>query len=260
MSSQKTLTRYCPRCLQHKKTYALHKTVLDWRCSQCLSIFPIIDNTSIILLDFAAWFAQQGDMILLRKDLSAEQYNFFLQYPGPLRDTQKHLYRYLHAPKSPLHKWLQHELESLDGNIVDLGCGIGLHDRKDIVGIDLNWTLLERYPGEKIIADIFALPFITQQMDAVLLINIFDSLSHPFALLQQADALLKKGGTILFASPFCWDDHITPIQEQQNDAWVKEFFVRANYQLVEDQHDWFVQLTPNSYTTHRCHTIRATKK
>ena len=198
--------------------------------------------------------------MLLRKDLSTAQYNFLLQHPGSLRESQQHLYRYLQAPQSPLHTWLQKELDSIQGTVVDLGCGIGLHDRKDIIGIDLNWTLLQHHPGEKIIADIFALPFCAEQMDCVLLINIFDSISHPFALLQQADALLKRGGSILFSSPFCWDDRITPIKEQQSYAWVQQYLLSTNYQLVEDKCDWFVQMTPNSYTTHSCRTIRATKQ
>ena len=260
MTVSSTLTRHCPLCMQHQKKCILYKSDTFWQCRECFSTYPVFDDTSIILLDFAAWFAQQGDQMLLRTDLSSAQYNFLLQQPGALRESQQHLYRYLQAAKSPLHTWVQKELNSIHGSIVDLGCGIGLHNRRDIVGIDLNWTLLQHYPGEKIVADIFALPFCAEQMDCVLLINIFDSISHPFALLQQADALLKQGGTLLFSSPFCWDDHITLITEQQSYAWVRQFFVSANYLVLEDKKDWFVQRTPNSYTTHSCHTIRATKQ
>jgi len=211
------------------------------------------------LKDLATWFSHQGTQVLLRSDLSPAHYNFLLQLPGTLRDAQKQLYRYLHAPKSPLHSWLETELEVLQGSIIDLGCGIGLHHRKDILGIDLNWSLIQHYPGKKMIADIFALPFQPKQFDAVLLLNIFDSITHPYALLQQADALLKNQGTILFSSPFCWEDQITDIGEQKNYTWVKGFFLSAGYDITEEQHDWFLQLTPNSYTTHTCHTIRAIK-
>ena len=70
-----------------------------------------------------------------------------------------------------------------------------LHNRKDIIGVDANWTLLSRYPGIKIAADISNPPFFANSVDCILLLNVIDSYEAPFVLLQQVDALLKKGGT-----------------------------------------------------------------
>lgn len=218
---------------------------------QCNTRFPIIDDTPILVSDLEYWLNSQREMVFLRTDLPAELYDLLLQYPSPLRDAQKQLYSYLSAPKSSLHTWLTEQLHNQDGLILDLGCGIGLHDREDIIGIDANWTLLQRYPGTKVVADIMNPPFRAKSVDCLLLINVIDSCTQPFLLLQQADALVKEHGTILFSSPFAWNDGVTPPKEQLSADWVRQFWMQKGYTLQEEEHDWFVQSNPRSRTHYK---------
>ena len=186
--------------------------------------------------------------MLLRKDLTEDWTNFLLHHSKELRSAQKQLYSYLSAPKGTLHKWVEGHLTHQTGTILDLGCGIGLHSREDIIGVDANWTLLSKYPGKKVIADIGNPPFFAESIDCILLLNVIDSHASPFMLLQQVDALLKKGGTILLSSPFTWDDEVTPPKEQCTPQQVHHFFTARGYKIEEEEHTWFVQSSPRCRT------------
>ena len=237
----------CPKCptTQHA---VLQPTTLGAQCQLCHATFPSVDNTLLILANHEQWLSSQGSMMLLRNDLSEECSNFVLNHSKPLRTAQKQLYSYLSAPKGTLHQWGEKHIQHQNGFIVDLGCGIGLHTRTDIIGVDANWTLLSKYPGIKIISDISNPPFFAYSIDCILLLNVIDSYESPFVLLQQIVALLRKGGSILLSSPFTWDDDITPPREQLSPEQVRHFFRSKGYKMEEEEHTWFVRRSPRSCT------------
>ena len=247
------MTNYiCPKCIQKSGgSYVLTNASIGFSCPQCLSVFPVIDETPILVADLEEWFFSQREMVLLRTDLSSEIYEFILQFQSPIREVQKQLYSYLSAPKGTLHNWLTEQLTHQTGRILDLGCGIGLHTRSDIIGVDTNWILLQRYPGKKIIADIMNPPFPAHSFDCILLLNVIDSCTHPFLLLQQADALVKKNGRIIFSSPFSWKDSVTSPTEQLSSDWVYQFWIEKGYNITEEENDWFVQSNPRSQTQYK---------
>ena len=238
----------------------LARVDIGFRCERCQNFFPIIDETPILVSDLEPWFQSQGSMVLLRTDLPSSLYDVLLQLPGPLRDAQKQLYRYLSAPKSQLHQWVHQKLQKQSGDIVDLGCGIGLHTRQDILGVDLNWTLLQRYPGSKLVADMLSPPFSSKSMDCILLLNVLDSCRSPFLLMQQVDALLKENGTLLFSSPFAWNDTVTEPKEQVSPEWVRLFWEQRGYTIEEQECEWFVQASPRSCTRYQALAWEVYKK
>jgi SAM-dependent methyltransferase len=222
-----------------------------WFCTSCQSSFPIVDETPILLSDLPLWFSSQGEMVFLRTDLPSEIYDLVLGFPGPLRSAQRQLYHYLGAPRSELHDWVERKLQAKRGRIVDFGCGIGLHDRSDVLGVDVNWTLLQRYPGRKLVADILSPPFYPQSMDCILLLNVLDSCREPLLLIQQVLALLHDEGSILFSCPFAWNDDVTSPKEQLNSDWVRHFITEQGYTIEEEECSWFVQGSPRSSTRYQ---------
>ena len=241
-----------PKCMMNEGTSArLRRGEIGLTCEQCQTFFPIIDETPLLVSDLPSWFQSQATMLLLRTDLPSSVYDVLLQMPSPLREAQKQLYRYLSAPKSRLHQWVEEKLERQRGSIVDLGCGVGLHERRDILGVELNWTLLQRYPGAKLVADILNPPFSPKSMDCILLLNVLDSCRVPFLLLQQVDALLRDGGTLLFSSPFAWNDAVTEPKEQVQPEWVRLFWEQRGYTVEEEECEWFVQGSPRSCTRYQ---------
>jgi len=50
--------------------------------------------------------------------------------------------------------------------------------------------------------------------DVVVALNLLDNVVSPLDLVGQLDAVLRPGGLLLLASPFCWQDALTPADAQ----------------------------------------------
>jgi SAM-dependent methyltransferase len=132
--------------------------------------------------------------------------------------------------------------------IVELGCSIGPDLRtfsehaRGVIGIDLSLAairaaraqldgqsvpLLERIEGRSFrtaapislppIDNVFVAvgnaldpPLFPEVADVVASVNVLDSVRDPLTLIGQMDAVLKPGGLLILASPFCWADDFTP--------------------------------------------------
>jgi SAM-dependent methyltransferase len=57
-------------------------------------------------------------------------------------------------------------------------------------------------------------PFAPESFAAVVALNLLDSVQDPALLLGQCEALLAPGGVLLLASPYHWQDAVTPPQHQ----------------------------------------------
>jgi len=209
----------------------------------------------MVLRDLDSWLQSEAPTILRRRDLDQPLDDFLAHGAGGVlwRDQQR-MKVYANSPKSDLHTWLSQVLADLDGDLLELGCGIGAHDDTRVVGIDLHWSSLLRFPGRAILADALDPPFSGSTFDAVLAINLLDSCRDPFLLLQQADALLRPGGTLVLSSPFHWRDEITPPRNWLSPEQVQEFLLARGYHCQKAQHDWILQSGSRTTTLHRCVT------
>ncbi len=131
---------------------------------------------------------------------------------------------------------------------IELGCSIGPDLRtfaefsRAVIGVDLSLAairaaraqiegepvpLLERIEGRSFksahpiqlppvdnvfvaVANALDPPFFAAVADVVASINVLDSVRDPLTLIGQMDAILKPGGLLILASPFCWADDFTP--------------------------------------------------
>ena len=132
------------------------------------------------------------------------------------------------------------------------------HQRDDVLGVDLDWAMLQQYRGPKLLSDVLDPPFEANTFDGVLLFNILDSCRDPFLLLQQAIALLQPGGTLLICCPFAYSEQITPPNKQISEEFVRQFLSQQNFQLKLENHDWYVRSSPRTFITHHCLCIAAT--
>jgi|GEM_PF-1513375 len=57
-------------------------------------------------------------------------------------------------------------------------------------------------------------PLVAESADVVVAINLLDSVREPLNLFLEIDRILKPGGVLLLASPFHWNDQITPLEQQ----------------------------------------------
>jgi SAM-dependent methyltransferase/uncharacterized protein YbaR (Trm112 family) len=143
-------------------------------------------------------------------------------------------------------------LDSLDGPVLDLGCGAGrttfaLAARSSAValGIDLNFSMLRlaarlqrtgsarfplrrsglvydpcevRYPDAVAapvdfwLCDALALPLVPGAFGTVVALNLLDCVPAPLALLGAIRRMLAHGGQALLATPYDWATGATPVE------------------------------------------------
>ncbi len=246
----------CPTC---RASTPLRLDPVGLACV-CGARFPVVDDTPIVLREVDAWLDQERATVLLRRDLPPQVLDRLLATEsGPITRSRLRLRSYADRPEDGLCRWLTAELATVGGPILDLCCGAGVHGRDNILGVDLDWLMLQRYPGPRVLADATDPPFAPASFGAVLLINAIDSVRDPSLLLGQADALLQPGGTLLLTSPFSWSPEITPAAWTFDEATLLVHLERLGYALAVSEVEW--RLSPNPRTTlvHRCLALRATK-
>ena len=118
------------------------------------------------------------------------------------------------AEDCELKRQVEAWLGELDGELVDLGCGAGLHADERVIGLDNDAASLRHYPGPRVLGDAHDPPWGPHSFDGVLLLNRLDSCRNPRLVLAQADALLKPRGTLLISCAFAFADHITEAHQR----------------------------------------------
>lgn len=209
----------------------------------------------MVLRDLDAWLASEAPAVVLRHDLHPLLLTrLACGAGGALWRDLRRLAVYQDSPKSALHGWLASTLADLEGELLELGCGLGGHDDERPVGLDLHWASLRRYPGRAVLGDALDPPFRAASFDAVLAINLLDSCRDPFLLLQQADALLRPGGTLVLSAPFHWRDEVTPPRSRLDPHQVQHFLEHQGYATDRSEVEWVLTPDPRTRTTHRCLT------
>lgn len=183
------------------------------------------------------------------------------------------------------------------GEMLDLGCGAGnlafelaRRSRRHVTGLDLDAHLLrwaERaLDGGEFEAPVvvhagrlaagrmtvrpvpralvrFACgnlldpPFEAATFDLVALVNVLDEVPYPAVALQQAVALLKPGGHLLFASPDAWNGATTPVERwlAATGAGWDRVFEKAGLETVAriDDLEWRLEDSPRLHHLYRVH-------
>ncbi|HJN72358.1 MAG TPA: class I SAM-dependent methyltransferase [Myxococcota bacterium] len=127
--------------------------------------------------DLDAWLEHHRGSVLARRDLPED----VLQRLGAPRALAK---SYGVVDGELVHA-VREIVASLDGDLVDLGCGVGWHGRSDVIGVDQDFDMCRTYPGPAVCGDGADPPFDGEQFDGVLLLNILDSCQHSGLVLGQ---------------------------------------------------------------------------
>ena len=228
-------------------------------CPGCYAVFPVVDGTPIVLRDVDAWLREEAISVVARADLPASVWERLIAGAGgPLRRNARRVATYS-DPGGSLPGWLRAAVAQAPGPVLDLGCGALDPGRGDVLGVDLDWASLQRYPSQRLLADALDPPFNADSFGTILLVNLLDSCRDPGLLIQQADALLRPGGRVLLASPFAYDDAITPPDRQLSPGAVQGFFEQRGYALTLGEEDWILRPNPRTTVRHACLTLTGTK-
>jgi len=150
--------------------------------------------------------------------------------------------------------------------------------QRDTGGRRFESVEIQREPADNVIfmvADALDPPFGPYAFDRVAALNLLDNVAVPTILLGQMDALLKKGGQMILASPYEWRPELTaPDQWLVDREMPSAEAVRAilkdcwgpglglNYEIVDeiDPLPWVLRRNDRHWTVFLAHLVRAVKR
>ncbi len=266
-------TLVCPAC-RHLADGALHVRTLTpadgLLVCACGARYPVVDGVPVVFRDLDAWLAAEGAEALRRDDLpDAVTRRIVEGAGGALARNDALVAVYERSREGPLQRWLREQVGALDGEVLELGAGLGATDRPDVVALDNNLALARRHPGRRICADAADPPFLPASFDAVVLPNLLDSCADPGLVLAQADALLRPGGRLVVTCAYAFQDVITPRARRFGpDALAAALDGRAplgGYALAHrlvlstDPVEWPLQLDERIRHVHAAHALISRK-
>lgn len=97
------------------------------------------------------------------------------------------------------YKWIENDLSKIDGNILEIGSGIGNYKefKQDIISSDIhhhNWIDLT--------LDAHKLPFNSSSLSNIVLFDTIHHLYNPLMFLEETFRVLKNGGRLILIEPF----------------------------------------------------------
>lgn len=136
---------------------------------------------------------------------------WYVPTPSPYRPHAATWQQPLHLHLAPLWRELTRTLGSLQGRVLDVGCGNkpyrGLLGPgvTAYVGLDREGT-----PGADVPGDAHALPFPEKSFDAAVSFQVLEHLERPAEGVAEMARVVTPGGTVLFTVPGVWPDHEVP--------------------------------------------------
>jgi SAM-dependent methyltransferase len=93
----------------------------------------------------------------------------------------------------------------LEGRVLDIGCGWRAYGKKDAVRLDLN---PQCHPD--LVADIQTASGLREaSFDTIIALDVLEHLRYPHRAIAEIKRLLKAGGLLYLAVPFCFPRHGT---------------------------------------------------
>lgn len=118
-----------------------------------------------------------------------------------------------------LEHWVWSHRAALGRHILD----VGVYNRRSYLG---DGYLTFGQNGEDAQGDVCAMPFPEASFEGVVLTEVLEHCTDPFAAMRDVFRVLKPGGLLLVTSPFCWPTHQT---EDYHDYWR---FARQGWELL----------------------------
>jgi SAM-dependent methyltransferase len=266
------------------------------RCRGCAKAYPVIDGIPVLLADPdpLGFFAPLAEVEVLATLAAAGPDG------APLPHLVEQLSSYLPAWESGF-EGLALKLRDRPRvhRALEIGCGVGrglyeLAPGAEVVyGLDRSGAFLRaarqllagedlpyarRMAGrsyvravvkapapvhnvELVCADALEPPFLPEQFDRVVALNVLDSVRSPRALLHHIALLTRPGGEILLASPYAWRDDTVPLEERlgtSDPAAALREEVRKLGFSIEDEAEipWTLRRDARALSLYQTHFLR----
>lgn len=140
--------------------------------------------------------------------------------------------------RNRLLKALKKVAPSLDGKLVDLGCGLkpyeSLFNVTEYVGVEYSGEG-ETYLKEK--TDVFydgkTLPFADNSIDSVFSSEVFEHIFNLPDIMKELNRVMKSGGKILITCPFTMPEHETPVDYARYTSFaIVDIFEKNGFKIL----------------------------
>ena len=237
----------------------------------CGARYPVIDGIPVVLRDLRGWLASEGHEALRRPDLPPACEALLVEGIGGAVARNDTLARvYGQSQEGPLQAWLRTRCAPLAGPLLELGAGLGVTGRADVVAIDTNLGMLRRHAGWRVCADALDPPLLPASFDTVVIANLLDSIRDPGLALAQADALLRPGGTLVTTCAYAFHEEtvspalrFTPeslVEALSNERPFGGYCVRHTIVEIADRVSWPLRLSDRTVHTHDVQAIISVKR
>lgn len=110
--------------------------------------------------------------------------------------------------------------------VLDVGAGSGhyreIFCEQQYLAIDRGYEQ-SNIAGLTVVADIAAIPFAANTMDAAICLEVLEHVQEPKAILSEIYRVVRPGGQVMVSTPFCFGEHMQPY----------DFFRYTRFELAE---------------------------
>jgi SAM-dependent methyltransferase len=120
-----------------------------------------------------------------------------------------------------IFEFLKRNLNRLDGNVLDIGCGRMRYKKtilsggKKYIGLDLEAGKFSHTFKADVYWDGIQMPFEDNSVGSAILFEVLEHCKDPNIVVAEAFRVLKPGGTLLFSTPFLYQLHGIPFDYQR---------------------------------------------
>ncbi|MDB0022453.1 class I SAM-dependent methyltransferase [Flavobacteriaceae bacterium] len=135
--------------------------------------------------------------------------------------------------RTNLFKYIKVLSGSIEGNIVDIGCGLKPYKHfffksKKYIGVEIKDDKVQRNNFADIYYDGKKLPFDSNSIENILTFQVLEHVFNPDIFLSEINRVLKKDGNILITVPFMWDEHEQPYDYGRYSSFGIEDLLKKN--------------------------------
>ncbi|RYE44543.1 MAG: class I SAM-dependent methyltransferase [Sphingobacteriales bacterium] len=123
------------------------------------------------------------------------------------------------------------------GKVLDIGCGNKPYELM-FTGVSSSYTGCDVVQSSEskvdVICEAVNLKFEDAQFDTVFSTQVIEHVEDPFAMLAEANRVLKKDGLIIISAPFCWELHEQPYDFYRYSKYgLEAMFRKHDFEVLE---------------------------
>lgn len=137
-----------------------------------------------------------------------------------------------------IQDFLCNNLDSLQGQVLDIGCGrmrhrhiiLSGHKVSNYIGLDLEPGKFNYSSQADVFWDGITMPLSDNAMGGAVLFEVLEHCADPSIVVKEAYRVLQPGGTLLFSTPFLYQLHGFPHDYQRlSPAGLKHLLLKAGF-------------------------------